>query len=187
MANYNAGGNRSKSRADHERDGTFRKDRHADLANPEPPPGRPVTPKGLEGLALAEWGRMVARLEACQSLFKTDDAVLFQYCRLFAETEDVGDQRATAVASLQILEENLGDGDLEPADKVALFTQIVALNKTISKCTDQLRQGRMALRQYLVELGQTPASRGRIKLPAKKKELDGFAAFQQAHQLTRVK
>jgi hypothetical protein len=41
----------------------------------------------------------------------------------------------------------------------------------------------MAIRQYLVEFGLTPASRGRIKLPPKPEESDEFASF----QLKRVK
>src|SRR5688572_2931543 len=185
MANLNAGSNARKSRAQHERDGTLRSDRHADLVTPEPPPGRPEVPEGLSEVELAEWDRMMVRLELSQSLWKVDDASIAQYCRLYAETEAVKEQQVEAKAGLRVLEENLScrpetpDERLSAEDRVQLFTQIVALHKTISKCTDQLRQGRMAIRQYLVEFGLTPASRGRIKLPAKTEPTDEFTAYQQ--------
>jgi hypothetical protein len=110
-------------------------------------------------------------------LCKVDLFAVYQHCQLYAETEAVAEQQAEAQAGLRVLEENLGD--VEAEDKVALFTQIVALHKIVSKCTDQLRAGRMAIRQYLVEFGLTPASRGRIKLPAKADQVDAFTAFQQ--------
>jgi hypothetical protein len=113
-------------------------------------------------------------------LHKVDVFSVHQHCRLYSETEQVADQQATLRGSLRILEENLPDvGEMSPADRIAFFTNIVTLQKLISKCTDQLRQGRMAIRQYLVEFGLTPSSRGRIKLPAKAEEVDAFSAFQQ--------
>jgi hypothetical protein len=38
----------------------------------------------------------------------------------------------------------------------------------------------MAMRQYLVEFGLTPASRGRIKLTNKVEQVDELTAMQQA-------
>ena len=127
---------------------------------------------------------MMVRLEMCGSLTKVDDATVYQYCQLYDETEKVTAQQSEARAGLAILEENLGgsrhgEEKLSAADIVQLFQQIVTLQKLISKCTDQLRQGRMAIRQYLVEFGLTPASRGRIKLPAKAETTDDFEQHQK--------
>ena len=103
-----------------------------------------------------------------------------QYCRLSAETEDVAQQRSDAQESLKRIEENWPDyAELSPADKVSFFANIAMLHKLISKCTDQLRAGRMAIRQYLVEFGLTPASRGKVKLPAKTEAVDEFASYQR--------
>jgi P27 family predicted phage terminase small subunit len=186
MANLNAGSNARKSRAHHERAGTYRKDRHEAVQNPEPPPGRPAAPPvALGEVEQGEWERMLVRLEQSQSLSVVDDGAIYQYCRLYGETEAIADQQDEAKAGLRVLEENLDvkpenpEERLSPADIVQLFGQIVMLRKLISKCTDQLRQGRMALRQYLVEFGLTPASRGRVKLPAKQEAIDEFTAFQQ--------
>jgi phage terminase small subunit len=176
MANRNAGANAQKSRAQHELAGTYRKDRHGDLKSPEAPTGTPNMPASLTETEQEAWVDLMVDLEAQGSVTKTDGKVAYQYVKLFCETEDVAQQRAEANAGLRVLEDNLSD--VTPEDKVALFSQIVALHKTVSKCTDQLRQGRMAIRQYLVELGLTPASRGRIKMPAKEETKDEFTAFQ---------
>lgn len=173
-------GTRSKSRAQHERDGTFRKERHADLKNPEPTTGRPEPPAELDNIAQAEWDRIMWAFEDMGMLHKVDALSVYQHCNLYEEVEDVKQQQREAKASLRVLEENLGDVHaLEAADRIALFTNIVALHKTIAKCTDQLRQGRMAIRQYLVEFGLTPASRSRIKLPVKTDQADEFTAYQK--------
>lgn len=108
---------------------------------------------------------------------KVDAFAIYQYCRLYAETEDVRVQQAEYTASVKLLEENLGD--VKGADLVQLFAEIVTLRKLIAKATDQLRQGRMAIRQYLVEFGLTAASRGRIKLPSKGEQVDDFTAYQR--------
>jgi hypothetical protein len=120
---------------------------------------------------------MLVRLERSQSLAVVDDAAIYQYCRLYGETERVADRQLEMQASVGILEENLSG--IEGADLVQVFGQIVILRKLIAKCTDQLRQGRMALRQYLVEFGLTPASRGRVKLPPAREAVDEFTAYQQ--------
>jgi len=177
MSNPHAGSNARKSRAAHERAGTFRKDRHADLKNPEPSAGRPDPPGEFGPIARAEWDRLLWAFDDMGMLVKVDGFALYQHCQLFAETEAVAGQQAEARAGLRILEENLGD--IEAEDKVQLFAQIVTLHKLVSKCTDQLRQGRMALRQYLVEFGLTPASRGRVKLPPKPEQVDEFTAYQK--------
>jgi hypothetical protein len=179
---FNMGSNRRKSRAQHERDGTLRKARHADLRNPEPENGRPVQPEGLSEAEAAEWSRVLDRLEQSDSLWRVHDGVIYQYCKLFAETEAVRTQQEEMKASVAILEENIRD--VEKADLVHVFAQIVTLQKLISKATDQLRSGRVALRQFLGgEFGLSPAGRGRIKLPPKPADpQNALAAFQQARR-----
>ena len=61
------------------------------------PEGVPTPPVELSGEALAEWGRMVDRLRQTRTLSTVDDAVLYQYSRLYAETEALAaDQARTA-------------------------------------------------------------------------------------------
>ena len=170
--------NNVKSKHQHELDGTFRKDRHADLKTPEPTPGQPEPPAELDSIGQGEWDRLMWSFEDMGMLHKVDAHAAYQHCRLFAETEAVRQQQDEARAGLRVLEDNLAD--IQSADKVQVFSEIVALHKVISKCTDQLRSGRMAIRQYLVEFGLTPSARSRIKLPSRREEVDEFAAFQQA-------
>lgn len=119
-------------------------------------------------------------------LHKVDVFAVYQCCQLYAETEAIKVQQAEAEAGLRVLEENLStrpetpEERLSASDKVQLFAQIVILRKLVSKCTDQLRSGRMALRQYLVEFGLTPASRPRIKLTSKTETVDEFTQYQKS-------
>ena len=82
-----SGGRNKKSAQQHRLQGTYRKSRHATAADPKAPEGVPVPPKALSGDALAEWHRMIARMQACQTLALVDDAVIYQYVQLFAEAE----------------------------------------------------------------------------------------------------
>jgi phage terminase small subunit len=164
--NANSGGRNKKSLAAHALTGTGRTTRgtattSTSPAAPEPPKGRPPIPIGLIGPGLAEWERMVTRLEKSQTLSVVDDAVLLPYCQLFAETELVivaHRTNAALVVTLQKAITKLKDGDLI----VRAIESIVQLKKLEIKTTTQLRQGHMAVRQYLVELGMTPAARSRV-------------------------
>lgn len=158
--------------------GTLRTGRHDDLVSPTPPTDAPAVLGELDPVEQAEWDRMIVRLELSSCLTRVDDATIYQYCKLFAETERIADEQAENRAAVRILEANIRD--VEKADLVELFTNIVKLHTLITRATDQLRNGRMAIRQYLVEFGLTPAARGRIKLPAKPAESDAFTAFQMA-------
>lgn len=172
-----SGGHRQKTRQQHELAGTFRKDRHADLKTPEPTPGLPEQPADLDKLGQETWDRMIWAFEDMGMLHKVDAEAVYAYCRLWSETEQVSEEQSDARASLKVLEESYKD--ISKDDTLAYFQQVVTLHKVISKCTDQLRAGRMAIRQYLVEFGLTPASRSRIKLPSRKDETDEFAVYQQ--------
>lgn len=182
-------GTNAKSRAQHEAAGTYRKDRHGDLRSPEPTPGRPEPPEDLDNVGQKAWDWLMWAFEDMGMLHKVDAATCYAYCRLWSKTMAVETQQDELRETLRILEENRGDlKEMSPIDRQSFFTNVVMLQKLISKCTDQSRSGWMAIRQYLVEFGLTPASRGRIKLTAKKEEADPFTAFQQQRtQIARVK
>lgn len=159
--NKNSGGRNAKAKALHVLQGTFRKDRHAEIATPEPPAGRPEPPKALKGDARAEWTRMVDRLEQSKTLSVVDDAALYQYALLFDETEQIKKDQATNRSLSDLLKKEVQR--LDGAYLVEAVGKIVEIQKTVARQTAQLRQQRMAIRVYLVELGQTPAARTRVK------------------------
>lgn len=165
--NANSGGHNKVGSQMHVLRGTFRPDRHAGHEAPEPPKGPPKSPKPLTGEALAEWKRMVARLEEAKTISIVDDAALYQYVKLFAETEGV----ATDNAANRKLSEELKRvaQKLDGAELVDAIGKIVELRKLLAKQTATLRQQRMAIRQYLVEFGMTPSARGRVKVSTKEK------------------
>jgi phage terminase small subunit len=130
---------------------------------PEAPAGAPDA-RDLTGEARKEWDRMVARLSAVGTLSTIDDAALRRYAKLHAETESLeAEHTRLARLSSRLTKEARR---LEGADLVAAIGEIVALQKLGGRLLPQLRQGAMALRQWLVELGMTPAARGRVKASA---------------------
>ena len=66
-----------------------------------------MAPKALEGDALEEWDRMIHRLEVSRALSTVDDAALYQYCRLFAETDALALSQVETNQTIALLEENL--------------------------------------------------------------------------------
>lgn len=181
MAGTRSGFN-AKTRQELAQAGTLRKDRHGDLKSPEPSAGRPDPPGELPKVAQEEWNRMLWALEDMGALHKVDAFSVYQYVQLYAETEAVSVRQVNLESAVERLEENLPD--FKGEEFLKLCQELTTMHKLVAKCTDQLRSGRMAIRQYLVEFGLTPASRGRIKLPSKQDETDEFTAFQQ---LQRVK
>lgn len=119
---------------------------------------------------------MVGRLSLVGTLSAVDDAALYQYCRLFAETEALAVSQIETAASIDIVEENLHG--LKGADIVAAFQEITKLRQLEARYTSQIRQGRMAVRQFLVEFGMTPSARTRVKVP-EKKDADPFDEFDE--------
>lgn len=170
----NSGGRNRKSAQAHKLQGTFQKVRHAGVTTPTAPKGRPLPPKDLAGDAKAEWGRMVGRLETMGTLSSVDDAALYQYARLFAETEAIAVTQLETAATIDLLEENLHGEDRE--NLVLVVQEISKLKHLESRYTTQIRQGRMAIRQFLVELGMTPSARSRVKIP-EPPPADPFAEF----------
>lgn len=167
-----SGGRNARSRATHLLMGTFRGDRHAKTRTPIAPKGKLRPPAGLTGVGRTEWRRMVARLAQLQTLSTVDDAALYQYARLFAETEGIAAARLentalvkTLLATVDRLVAVAADRDPDAAlvNVTEAIAQILKLRTLEAKHTTQSRQGRMAIRQYLVEFGMTPAARTRVQ------------------------
>lgn len=163
-----SGGRNALSPAVHQLRGTFQACRHEGYDTPEALPGRPEPPLPLEGVAAEEWERMIARLEASGALSRIEDMAIWQYCRAVDETEGLTDRQERVEASLQILESSLGD--VEADDKMALLREIGRMTQLAASFDNKIRAGRESIRKWLVEFGQTPAARGRVKLPQKPKD-----------------
>ena len=120
---------------------------------------------------------MVARLEESGTLSVVDDAVLFQYANLFAETESLKADQVENRKLAKVLKK-LATTKLDGPDLVQAIKQIVELRVLVNKGTRDLRQQRMAIRQYLVEFGQTPSARTRVTVPkgtaSRKSRLDTY-------------
>lgn len=156
-----SGGHNAKTVEAHKLAGTFQKVRHGQITNPDPPKGDPVPPKRLTGDAKKEWGRMIVRLTASKTLSTVDDGALYQYCRLFSETERLAKQQREAGQRVESLESRLEE--LQGEVMVEAYQTLTTMVKVEAAYGPQIRMGRMALRTYLVEFGLTPASRGRVK------------------------
>lgn len=161
--NRNSGGARAKTVAQVQAAGTYREDRHGGFKNMRHVAGRPDMPKDLTGDAMVEWEKMVSRMEQAGSLSKIDDASIYQYAKLFAETREaeVHITKLHKVADKLIAASN----KLEGAELVESMRHIAAIEKVLKDYTGTVRMGRMAIRQYLVEFGMTSSARGRIKMP----------------------
>ena len=170
-----SGGRGAKTTGEHRLAGTFRKDRHGQTVNPDPPKGDPVPPKALTGDAMAEWGRMVERLRLSRTLSSVDDGMLYQHCQMFAETEQLVVEKAEARVAVDVLQDS--QGDIDKDDLLAFFVELGKMKKLAASYDSKLRSNRMALRVSYVEFGLTPASRGRVKVADKPDESDPFAEF----------
>lgn len=167
-----SGGHNAKTVAQHQLAGTMQKVRHAGIRNPTPSAGVPKSPKKLTGDAKDEWDRMLAELEDMGTLAKTDRAALYQYCQLFGETEAIAQTQQETAATIDLLEENLHGPAEERENLLGVVQEITKLRQLEARYTNQIRQGRMGLRTYLVEFGMTPASRGRVRLPSAPSDRD---------------
>lgn len=174
-----SGGRNAKTVSEHRLSGTTKPSRHADVVNPSPPVGVPVSPKVLTGDALAEWDRMITRLQLSRTMSKVDDGMLYQHCRLFAETEQLVEEKAEAREAVDTLLDS--QGDIGKDDLLAFFQEVGKMTKLAASYDSKLRSNRMALRVSYVEFGLTPASRGRVKVAEKPDALDPFAEFDRAH------
>lgn len=180
----NSGGRNRKSQREHALAGTGRRDRGTKpkpgaTPPPDPPIGRPRTPNWLTGYARLEWDRMVVRLDETKTLSTVDDAVLYQYCCLYAETEGIRDARLTNARLLAKLETALEK--MRHEDQIAEVAAAIArLQKLDANHSQRLRLGHAEIRRYLVEFGMTPAARSRVEQLAGAKAAeptDPFAEF----------
>ena len=159
--NMNSGGRNKRSATSHILRGTFRKDRHGDDATPEPPIGTPKPPVRLVGQAKAEWGRVIVSLSNNKTLSIVDAHALFQYCELFAETQELkADYWRLRKSSTQMLKAIKG---LTGAELVKALGHVTQMEHEISRLTTKLRQNRLAVKSFLVEFGLTPSARTRVK------------------------
>jgi P27 family predicted phage terminase small subunit len=163
-----SGGSNRKPKGLHVLQGTFRADRHLG-DSPEAPSGSPEAPGSLTGEMGAEWARMTARLAALGTLSSVDGALLWSYCRLWADA-----------CRLQ------ADADALPAtwyEKVSVDGAGVEHREPkLHPVFAQLRQYRLALRVLLIELGCTPLARGRVLKSAKPSQPTKLEQFLQGHR-----
>lgn len=163
-----SGGHNAKTREQLEIEGTFDPSRHAGLENPLPAPGLPRPPGKLGKIARREWRRMVALLDETRTLSREIAAALYQYCELFEEAQTIKAQRIERQNLIETLEGLIRE--LKGEELVKAISEITKLAMLDAKDATQIRQYRLAIRTYLVEFGQTPASRGRVKLsPVKRR------------------
>jgi P27 family predicted phage terminase small subunit len=169
-----SGGRNALAPALHAIRGTARADRHEGYDTPEPPKGTPEPPLPMDGMAAEQWDRLVGELDVTGALSSVDGHAIYQFCQLFVETHELKDRQEQVENSLRILEDSLAD--VEKDDKMALLREIAKMTQLSAGFDNKIRQGRMALRQFLVEFGLTPAARSRVKLPPKKQDskLDKF-------------
>jgi P27 family predicted phage terminase small subunit len=123
--------------------------------------GKPAPPHPLSAVAQAEWDRMVERLAKNQVLTIVDDAVLYQYCQLYEETESIQSDTLRLRKFSQDLMELAKT--LQGQDLVTTLERVAELEVVLSKQFTKLRQGHLALRTFLVEFGMTPAARSRVE------------------------
>jgi phage terminase small subunit len=161
--NAASGGRNAKTIKELKAQGTFDTSRHSGIKNMRYVHGRPTAPPELTGEALRQFNLMADRAEQAGSASPIDDAALAQYAMLWVETDE-------AAKKLIPLQRNINkliaaSNKLDGQDLVEAMRQIAALESVHLRYVGQVRQGRMALRQYLVEFGMTPSARGRVKMP----------------------
>ncbi len=156
--------------------GTARPDRHSGYEAPETIQGAPETPNALEGEAKAEWDRMVNRLTLTGAIEFVSDKAIYHCALLTAEIEATRARYEDDARLDKRLTELLNQPDLETAQMLEILGPLNDCRKRLLSATTTLRQGHMAMRQYLTEFGLTPASRARVKLPVKSKQVDAEKA-----------
>jgi len=115
---------------------------------------------------------MIRRLTDSKTLSTVDDGALYQYCQLFAETEAIAVTQLETASTIDLLEDNLSGPKEEREDLLQVAQEITKLKQLEARYITQVRQGRMALRGYLVEFGMTPAARSRVKVIPSAKDKD---------------
>ena len=112
----------------------------------------PSPPHFLSSSAKFEWKRICEALKDLNILTRADRAALASYCTSYARWKEA---EAIVDAEGMVLVTDKGYSYQHPAVAIA-------------------QKERMLMRQYLVELGLTPAARARLNVQAEVKEEDPF-------------
>lgn len=134
-------------------EGTSRRDRDPQVSASMAKPGRPGTPDGLSGDALAVWTDLVPRLVRLKTLAKTDGGVLEAYCRNIALARQLD--------------------KLAVAEPLVDSPQGVKLNPAASEA----RQIWVVVRGLAVDLGLSYGARSRAPIPQQENAKDPAEDF----------
>jgi P27 family predicted phage terminase small subunit len=129
--------------------------------------GRPTAPKGLKGIALAEWKAIVPELERMKVLSCVDGKALAAYCFSYAEWWEAHDEveRLGLVVEEPIV---VGQGN----DK-----EVVGYKYKRNPAVSIMHEAMKIMKAFLIEFGLTPAARSRLRVETKAPEADPMDAF----------
>lgn len=165
-----AGGHNRKTQEEHLRAGTFKPGRHGHLPRQtaQAPPGRPNDP-GLEGEALAEWGRLVEALETMGTLSPVDGPALHLQATMTADVVAMLQERRDLLRA--VAEAKAACRGVAPAQRVRLMELVVEGRLEATRLMLAIARAKAQLHKQLEGLGLTPATRTRVA-PARKKDDD---------------
>lgn len=158
-----SGGGNRLSPEEHRLRGTYKPSLHGSFETPKAPRGLPEPPGKLTGPARKEWDRICACLEKLQTLSTVDASAIYQHCLLVGDTEQLRKDREKNLELVNQLRRVVVER-LQGEQLTEAMFQLVKLQSLIGRQAVQLRQQALAIRQYLMEFGLTPASRSRVKV-----------------------
>lgn len=138
-------------------------------AEPTPTVGVPEMPKGLRRAAQREWKRIVSELLQLGVLTVVDGKALAMYCDAYADWQEA--QRDCVKHGL-VLDSPVLDEENKP---IIVGGQALTVRKVNPAFTVK-SAAQKTLKSFLIEFGLTPASRAKLKIPAKPK-VDPMEAF----------
>lgn len=144
---------------------------HYPLNTEEPTPdtGVPEMPKGLRPTARREWKRITRDLMQLGVLTVIDGKALAMYCDAYADWQEA--QRDCVKHGL-VLDAPVLDDANQPIVIAGRALTVRKVNPAFTVKTSAMK----TMKAFLIEFGLTPASRSKLKLPAKKEE-DPMGAF----------
>ena len=138
-------------------------------AEPTPTVGVPEMPKGLRRAAQREWKLIVPELSQLGVLTVVDGKALAMYCDAYADWQEA--QRDCVKHGL-VLDSPVLDEENKP---IMIGGQALTVRKVNPAFTVK-SAAQKTLKSFLIEFGLTPASRTKLKIPAKPK-VDPMEAF----------
>ncbi len=132
-----------------QRDGDIHKERW-NLNAPQPEKGIPTCPKHLTGAAKTEWKRIVPELDKIGLLTQIDRSALAAYCEAYREWKEA----------------------CELMEGKSLLIRTEAGNIIQNPLVGIKHKAAEHMHKFLTEFGMTPASRTRISVNPKGKEVD---------------